>query len=294
MELNLRGRTALVTGASKGIGFASAACLAAEGVNVILVSRTQADLDAARQKIAARCNVNVRVHAYDISDSANVDRLAVQYPDIDILVNNAGAIPGGNLQEIDEARWRAAWDLKVYGYINMCRRFYAAMKSRGRGVIINVLGMAGERMDAAYIAGSTGNAGLMAFTRTLGGAAAADGLRVVGINPGAIATDRLVTIMQKRAQDRLGDAARWEELMQPLPYGRAGDAGGDRPHGGVSGVRSVRVYDGNDHYDRWRGGESRADVLTHPPPSWPDLIRPSSCCGQHMPWMFPRAGGTKR
>jgi 3-oxoacyl-[acyl-carrier protein] reductase len=222
MELNLRGKTALVTGASKGIGLASAECLAAEGVNVVLVSRTQADLDAARQKIVGRCNVNVQVHAYDISDSANVGRLALQYPDIDILVNNAGAIPGGNLQEIDEARWRAAWDLKVYGYINMCRRFYAEMKARGRGVIVNVLGMAGERMDAMYIAGSTGNAGLMAFTKALGGAAAADKLRVVGINPGAIATERLVTMMKKRAQDRFGDPTRWEELMKPLPYGRAG------------------------------------------------------------------------
>jgi NAD(P)-dependent dehydrogenase (short-subunit alcohol dehydrogenase family) len=213
VDLNLRGKTALVTGASKGIGFAAAECLAAEGVNVILVSRTQTDLDVARQRIVARCNVNVQVHSYDISDSANVDRLARQYADIDILVNNAGAIPGGDLQEVDEARWRAAWDLKVFGYINMCRRFYAAMKSRGRGVIINVLGMAGEKMDATYVAGSTGNAGLMAFTKALGGAASADNLRVVGINPGAIATERLVTMMKKRAQDRLGDAARWEELM---------------------------------------------------------------------------------
>ena len=75
MELNLRGRTALVTGASKGIGLASAEALAAEGVNVILVSRTQADLDAARQSIMRRWNVNVQVHAYDISNSANVDEL---------------------------------------------------------------------------------------------------------------------------------------------------------------------------------------------------------------------------
>ncbi len=222
MDLKLRGRTALVTGASKGIGLACAEVLAEEGVNVILVSRTLADLEAARQRIASRRNVNVQVHAYDISDSANVDRLAREHADIDILVNNAGAIPAGNLQEITEKRWREAWDLKVFGYINMCRRFYDAMKQRGRGVIINVLGMAGERMDAGYIAGSTGNAGLMAFTKAIGGAASADNLRVVGINPGAIATDRLVTIMKKRAEDRLGDANRWEELMQPLPYGRAG------------------------------------------------------------------------
>jgi hypothetical protein len=222
VELNLRGRTALVTGASKGIGRASAEVLAEEGVNVILVSRTQDDLEAARDNIASRWNVRAEVHAFDISDSANVDRLVAMHPDIDILVNNAGAIPAGNLQEINEVRWRAAWDLKVYGYINMCRRFYAEMKQRGRGVIINILGMAGERMDAGYIAGSTGNAGLMAFTKTLGGAASADNLRVVGINPGAIATDRLVTIMQKRAQDRLGDVSRWQELMKPLPFERAG------------------------------------------------------------------------
>jgi NAD(P)-dependent dehydrogenase (short-subunit alcohol dehydrogenase family) len=175
-----------------------------------------------RDSIAARWNVRAEVHALDMSDSRNVDRLAELHPDIDILVNNAGAIPGGNLQDIDEARWREAWDLKVYGYINMCRRFYALMAGRRWGVIVNILGMAGERMDAGYVAGSTGNAGLMAFTRTLGGAASTDNLRVVGINPGAIATDRLVSIMKQRAQDRLGDAARWQELMQPLPYGRAG------------------------------------------------------------------------
>ncbi len=171
MDLNLRGRTALITGASKGIGRGAAEVLAEEGVNVILVSRTRADLDAVRDTISARWNVRAEVHAYDISDSANVDRLVAQHADIDILVNNAGAIPAGNLQEIDETRWREAWDLKVYGYINMCRRFYAEMKKRRSGVIINILGMAGERMDAGYIAGSTGNAGLMAFTKTLGGAA---------------------------------------------------------------------------------------------------------------------------
>jgi NAD(P)-dependent dehydrogenase (short-subunit alcohol dehydrogenase family) len=222
VDLNLRGRTAMISGASKGIGRTCAEAPAEEGVNVILVSRTQQDLDAARDSIAARWNVRAEVHAFDLSDSANVDRLAELHPDIDILVNNAGAIPGGDLHEIGEARWREAWDLKVFGYINMCRRFHALMAQRRRGVIINILGMAGERMDAGYIAGSTGNAGLMAFTRTLGGAASADNLRVVGINPGAIATDRLVTIMKQRAQDRLGDANRWQELMRPLPYGRAG------------------------------------------------------------------------
>lgn len=222
MELNLRGRTALITGASKGIGRSCAEVLADEGVNLILVSRTLADLDAVRQHIATRANVSVQLHAYDLSDSANVDRLVAEHPDIDILVNNAGAIPAGTIQDVTEDRWRTAWDLKVFGYINMCRRFYAEMKTRRRGVIINILGMAGEKMDRTYIAGSTGNAALMAFTRALGGSAGDDGLRVVGINPGATATERLITMMKTWAKERLGDSERWEELMKPLPMGRAG------------------------------------------------------------------------
>src|SRR6202011_5860562 len=104
---------ALVTGASKGIGFASAEALASEGVNVILVSRTQGDLDTARDKIMSRWNVNVQVHAYDLSDSRNVDKLIAEHPGIDVLVNNAGAIPAGDLGQITEDRWREAWDLKV-------------------------------------------------------------------------------------------------------------------------------------------------------------------------------------
>jgi NAD(P)-dependent dehydrogenase (short-subunit alcohol dehydrogenase family) len=223
MDLGLRGRRALVTGGSKGIGLACAETLAAEGCDLVLVSRTEADLRAAEARIRGARNVSVAVRALDLSDSRSVDALAAEFPEIDILVNNAGAIPGGSLDQIDEARWRAAWDLKVFGYVNMCRRFYALMRDRGRGgVIVNVIGAAGESPDAAYIAGSAGNASLMGFTRALGGAAPADGLRVVGINPGPILTDRLETLSRKRAQDTLGDAERWQEMMAAMPFGRAG------------------------------------------------------------------------
>src|SRR5262249_707769 len=151
-----------------------------------------------------RSSVRVVTHALDISKGVSIERLAAEHGDIDILINNAGAIPAGRLNEIDERRWRDAWDLKVFGYINMTRTFYAAMKNKGGGVIINILGVAGERLESNYIAGSTGNAGLMAFTKSIGSASPADNIRVVGINPGPIATERLQTIMQKRAQDLLG------------------------------------------------------------------------------------------
>src|SRR6202166_1826730 len=154
MDLGLRGRKALVTGASKGIGRACAEVLAEEGCDIVLVSRTAADLEAVRGKIAGEHNVAVRYYALDLSDSKNVDRLAAECADTDLLVNNAGAIPGGNIAEIDEARWRQAWDLKVFGYINMTRRFYALMAARKKGVIVNVLGAAGEAVQSSYACGA--------------------------------------------------------------------------------------------------------------------------------------------
>src|SRR3954453_1344949 len=221
MELGLRGRKALVTGASKGIGRACAEVLAEEGCDIVLVSRTAADLEAVRAKIAGEHNVSVRYFALDLSDSKNVDRLAAECADTDLLVNNAGAIPGGNIADIEEARWGQGWGLKVFGYINMTRRFYTLMAERKQGVIVNILGAAGENPDFNYIAGSSGNASLMAFTRAMGGTAPRDNLRVVGINPGPVMTERLITLMKTRAEGNFGDPEKWTELMKPLAFGRA-------------------------------------------------------------------------
>jgi 3-oxoacyl-[acyl-carrier protein] reductase len=221
MELGLRGRKALVTGGSKGIGRACAEVLAEEGCDVALVARTAADLETAAAAIVARHNVAVRIFALDLSLSGNVDTLAAECADIEILVNNAGAIPGGDLDAIDEARWRTAWDLKVFGYVNLTRRFYSLMRGRRAGVIINIIGTAGENPDFDYIAGSSGNASLMAFTRAIGGTAPREGLRVVGINPGPVMTERLVTLMRTRAQAKFGEAERWPELMTGYAFGRA-------------------------------------------------------------------------
>jgi 3-oxoacyl-[acyl-carrier protein] reductase len=221
MDMGLAGRTALITGGSKGIGLAIAQMLAAEGCHLHLVARQQTDLQAARDRLQASAKVDVHVHAMDLSARGGAASLAAQVPDIDILVNNAGSIPRGTLEEIDEERWRQAWDLKVFGYINMSREYYRLMKARGKGVIINILGNGVEALDAGYIAGGAGNAALMAFTRALGGQSARDGLRVIGVNPGPVATERLIGLMQKEALTRLGDKSRWQELEKGFPFGRA-------------------------------------------------------------------------
>ena len=221
MDLNLIGHKVLITGASQGIGRAVAKQLAAEGCDLCLVARSEADLATLQREIGDAHNVAVDCLPTDLSVSANQQAVADRWPDVDILVNNAGAIPGGRIDEVDEATWRAAWDLKVFGYINMTRHYYALMKARGKGVILNIIGAGGERPAANYIAGATANAGLMAFTRALGGDSASDGIRVVGLNPGPVATDRLVRLMRTLAEEKFGDAERWEEIVTPLPFGRA-------------------------------------------------------------------------
>ena len=224
MDLNLHGKTALVTGASKGIGLAVAKALAAEGCNLHLVARGRETLEAAREAIRKRHQVAVALHPLDLSRSESVGQLAESCRDVDILINNAGAIPGGTIDMIDEARWRAAWDLKVFGYINLTREFLALMAKRGRGVIVNVVGLAGEKMDAGYVAGSAGNAALIAFTKAVGSTSLDKGVRVLGCNPGPVETDRIVTLMKTRAEREFGDASRWQEYLKKLPLGRAAKA----------------------------------------------------------------------
>jgi NAD(P)-dependent dehydrogenase (short-subunit alcohol dehydrogenase family) len=222
MDLRLAGKRALITGGSKGIGLAAAASLAAEGVDVILVARDPAALAAGQASIRERHQVSVTTIAADLSRESEVLRVAQSAADIDILVNNAGAIPPGGLRVVDEATWRRAWDLKVFGFISLCRAAYPALADRGDAVIVNVIGAAGEKLDPNYIAGSTGNAALMAFTRALGRASTADGIRVVGINPGPVATARMEMLMRKRAENDLGDAERWRELCARMPFARPG------------------------------------------------------------------------
>jgi NAD(P)-dependent dehydrogenase (short-subunit alcohol dehydrogenase family) len=221
MDLSLAGKSALITGASKGIGRAAAESLAGEGCDVVLVSRTASDLAAAKAAISRKTNVRVDTFAADLSDSRNVDRLARDFPHIDILVNNAGAIPGGSLLDVDEGTWRKAWDLKVFGYINMCRAFYGLMQRRGSGVIINVTGNAAQSHDPEYICGVAGNAALTAFTQSLGSVSPRDGIRVISVNPGPVETERLVGLMKKKAEDRTGNAENWRDLFKPLPFARA-------------------------------------------------------------------------
>jgi NAD(P)-dependent dehydrogenase (short-subunit alcohol dehydrogenase family) len=220
MNLELSGKTALVTGASQGIGEGIARAFAQEGVNLHLTARNVENLERIKSEILATRDVTVTLHPLDITKQGACEQLSEQVGDVDILVNNAGAIPSGNLFDIDEAAWRQGWELKVMGYINMCRIFYAKMKEQSDGVIINNIGNGGEVFDPEYIAGTTGNASLMAFTRALGGDSLKDGIRVMGVNPGPVKTERIINMLKKRAKTRYGDESKYMDLVETFPLGR--------------------------------------------------------------------------
>ena len=226
MDLELRGKRALVTGASKGIGRATADVLAREGCDLLLVARGADALAAAAEEIRQRANVQVATLAADLSKSDEQRRLADAAGDVDIVVNNAGSNPPGEIDEIDEALWRASWDLKVFGYINLVRAFYTRMKARRGGVIVNVIGNSGERMNARYILGSAGNISLMALTRALGARSPDFNVRVVGVNPGLTATDRGQFMLRGWSQAKYGTPDRWQEFEKELglPFDRMGRA----------------------------------------------------------------------
>jgi NAD(P)-dependent dehydrogenase (short-subunit alcohol dehydrogenase family) len=224
MDLHLAGKRVLITGASKGIGAAAAEAFAEEGCHLHLAARSGDQLKALAERLRGKHQIDATAHVVDLRKADDVARLAQEAADIDILVNNAGDIPGGSLDKIDEATWRHAWDLKVFGYINLTRLVYARMKARGHGVIVNDIGNAGEKFDANYICGSAGNAAIMAFTRALGGKSLADNIRVVGINPGPVGTERHVTLLKTRARHQFGDESRYKEFQHTLPLGRPAHA----------------------------------------------------------------------
>lgn len=222
MDLGLNGKSVLVTGGSKGIGRATAKAFAREGTGRIhIAARSQDALAAVAKDITASHACEVRTHALDLTDEAARATLIEQTLDVDVLVNNAGAIPSGSMEAVDDAAWRRGWDLKVFGYIAMCRAFYRHMCQRGHGVIVNDIGNSAFNPDFDYIAGSCGNASLNVLTQALGGKSLDSGVRVVAVNPGPVDTGRMETMLRQRAKVMLGDEARWEELLARFPGGRA-------------------------------------------------------------------------
>ncbi|WP_322348754.1 short-chain dehydrogenase/reductase [Orrella marina] len=220
MNLGYQGKRVLVTGSSRGIGYAIARSFHEQGATVILNSKDAQRLEQAREQLQSLGQTPVHAIVSDLSTSEGVSTLVQAAGEIDVLVNNAGAIPSGSIDKVDDETWRTAWNLKVFGYVGMIREVLPGMQERGRGVIVNIIGIAGRAPRPDYICGSMGNAALIAMTQALGGSAPASGVRIYGVNPSPTQSDRIETLFRAQAKASLGDENRWHELTHKLAFGR--------------------------------------------------------------------------
>ncbi|MFI4888495.1 MAG: SDR family oxidoreductase [Burkholderiales bacterium] len=194
MDLGLRDRIVLVTGASKGIGFACAQAFAAEGARVALVSRSRANLDAALAKIR-HFEHRPEAFAADMTDAAQalsmVDGVELALGPIDILVSSAGAAKRYPPDDLSPQAWHDAMDAKFFSYIHPLDAVVKRMGARGHGCIVNIIGMGGKIANPVHLPGGAANAALMLATSGLAAAYGPKGVRVNAINPGGTLTGRV-------------------------------------------------------------------------------------------------------
>lgn len=222
--MKLKGKSVLVTGASKGIGFACAESFVREGAKVIITGRDEGRLTDAAERLKGGAALDISIFPGDLALAADRERLFAAHPGVDILVNNAGAIPGGSLFDIKLDRWLEVWQLKVFGYIHLTQLYLEAMKQRGEGVIVNIIGMAGQEPRWDYVCGAMGNAALIAMTRAAGAKSVDWNVRVFGINPSGTRTDRIETLLRAKAKANSGDSENWQDGLTALPFGRLAEA----------------------------------------------------------------------
>ncbi len=223
MDLELKGKVAIVTGASRGIGRAIAAVLSAEGCRVLLAARS-ADLLA---QVAAGLPGESAVCALDLhlpqaAESVVAAALA-RFGALDILVNNAGATQRGDFLSLSDALWQDGFDLKFFGAMRLARAAWLHLQA-SRGCIVNIIGIGGRTGSAEFAIGGAVNAALLNLTKALADRGVPDGVRVNAINPGSIATGRLQTRLQRyAAEHQVDEATAARRLAQEAGVARFGE-----------------------------------------------------------------------
>lgn len=225
MDLQLKGKTAIVTGASRGIGRAIAQTLSAEGMNLVLAARSMAGLQETQKTCVTECLLmELDLRLPDSPDLLINDALQ-KFGQIDLLVNNAGATKRGDFFSLTDEDWADGYALKFFGAMRCCRSAWPhLMKTRGSIVIIS--GIGGRTGSADFTIGGSVNAALLNLTKSLADRGTRDGVRVNAVNPGSVATDRLTARIQTYARDhQLDESAAAEEMAQKAGIARFGDPG---------------------------------------------------------------------
>ena len=225
MDLQLTGKAALVTGASKGIGYATARVLAQEGCDVAITARTKDDLEQAAARLAAETGRTIVAFTGDMSVTEDVERCTAAAIDalgkIDILVTCAGSSPGGLLEEMGDDNWLSSLQLKFMGYVRSVRAVVGHMRERGAGSIVLVVGNDGLKQSYWELTAGAANAADINFASSIAEQYAPFGVRVNTVNPGPVSTDRWDGLEKALARDKKITQERAHELaVSSLPLGR--------------------------------------------------------------------------
>ena len=225
MHLGLDGHTALVTGASKGIGWASARLLAQEGCDIALNARTADFLKQQAEALAAETGRRVIALAGDMSVPGEADRITREAIDtfgkLDILVTCAGSSPSGLIEELTEDHWAASLGLKFLGYVRSSKAVLPHMRERGSGSIVLVVGNDGLKPSYWEVTAGAANAADINFASAMAEQYGRYGVRVNTVNPGPVDTDRWDGLEKAFARDKKVDQARAHELaVGSIPFGR--------------------------------------------------------------------------
>ncbi len=226
MNLGFTDRIVVVTGGSKGIGYACAEAFALEGARVALVSRSAANLDAAVAKFPAARHRPVAIVA-DLTRAAEAQRMVAEVErdlgPIDVLVNSAGAARRYAPADLDADAWHAAMEAKYFSYIHPLDAVVKRMVARGRGAIVNIIGSGGKVANPVHLPGGAANAALMLATTGLAAAFGPKGVRINAINPGATLTGRVQEGLAVEAKmTGLTEAELLKRSEARIPLGRLG------------------------------------------------------------------------
>lgn len=225
IDLRLKDKVALITGASRGLGAASARLLAAEGAKLVLAARSRADLDALAAELHERHGTAALAVGSDLTHAESAEAVVQQALDtfgrIDVLVNSAGASQGGLFWELADRIWQESFELKVMGSIRMMRAVLPVMIAQKYGRIVNVVGNTGLQPSPRLLPGAAANAALLAITRGVGEEVAPFGIAVNALNPGPTRTERWTTLMNRLAQSSQRTVADVErDYTRQIPLGQ--------------------------------------------------------------------------
>jgi 3-oxoacyl-[acyl-carrier protein] reductase len=228
VDLNLSGKVALVTGASRGIGREIASRLADEGMTIAITARDEARLRDLAAEVEGRGG-RVLVHATDLSDPAAPAAFAAatveRFGRIDLVVNNAGATKRGDFLTLSEQGWSDGFGLKFFAAVRLCRAAWPHLVA-SHGSVVNIVGVGGRTGSAEFTIGGSVNSAVLNLTKCLADRGVKDGVRVNAINPGSIRTDRLATRIRTLASEKgITEEEACQEMTARMGVARFGEPG---------------------------------------------------------------------